>query len=59
MHYCTHFGRENSNVTLIDIFRKLYAQWLKIIKMSHLSFSILAFFATFCPIESDLSGNTV
>ena len=27
--------------------------------MSHLSFSILAFSTNFCPIKSDLSGNTV
>ena len=27
--------------------------------MSHLNFSILAFFTNFCPIKSDLSGNTV
>ena len=31
-------------------------KWLK---MSHLDFSIEAFSTNFCPIESDLSGNTV
>ena len=28
-------------------------------KMSHLNFWTLAFFANFCPIKTDLSGNTV
>ena len=28
-------------------------------KMSHLTFSILAFSTNFCPIKSDLSGNTI
>ena len=28
-------------------------------KMSHLKFSILAFPTNFCPIKSDLSGNTI
>ena len=36
-----------------------YAQCLKIVKMSHLNFSILAFPIKFCLIKSDLSGNTV
>ena len=27
--------------------------------MSHLNFWILAFFNNFCPIKTDLSGNTV
>ena len=31
----------------------------KLLEMSHLSFSILAFSTNFCPIKSDLSGNTV
>ena len=31
----------------------------KLLKMSHLKFLILAFSANFCPITSDLSGNTV
>ena len=31
----------------------------KLLKMSHLNFWILAFSANFCPIKTDLSGNTV
>ena len=31
----------------------------KLLKMSHLKFSILAFSTNFCPINTDLSGNTV
>ena len=31
----------------------------KLLKMSHLNFWILAFSTNFCPIKSDLSGNTV
>ena len=37
---------------------RLHIVW-KSPKMSHLKFSILAFFANFCPIKIDLSGNTV
>ena len=33
------------------------SHYLKLLKMSHLKFSILAFFINFCPIKSDLSGN--
>ena len=36
----------------------LHIVW-KLLKMSHLNFSILAFSTNFCPIETDLSGNTV
>ena len=35
-----------------------YNVW-KLLKMSHLNFGILAFFANFWPIKTDLSGNTV
>ena len=31
----------------------------KLLKMSHLNFWILAFSTNFCPIKTDLSGNTV
>ena len=31
----------------------------KLLKMSHFNFSIMAFSTTFCPIKTDLSGNTV
>ena len=31
----------------------------KLLKMSHYTFWVLAFFTNFCSIESDLSGNTV
>ena len=31
----------------------------KLLKMSHLNFLILAFATNFCPIKTDLSGNTV
>ena len=31
----------------------------KLLKMSHLNFGILAFSTNFCPIKTDLSGNTV
>ena len=31
----------------------------KLLKMSHLKFWILAFSTNFCPIKTDLSGNTV
>ena len=37
---------------------KVHSVW-KLLKMSHLNFSILASFTNFCPIKSDLSGNTV
>ena len=36
----------------------LHIVWTSL-KMSHLNFSILAFSTTFCPIKTDLSGNTV
>ena len=36
----------------------LHSVW-KSTKMSHLNFSILAFFTNFCPIKKCLSGNTV
>ena len=36
----------------------LHSVW-KSPKMSHLNFSILAFSTNFCPIKTDLSGNTV
>ena len=35
------------------------SQCLKIPKMSHMYFSILTFSTKFCPIKSDMSGNTV
>ena len=38
--------------------QKLKNVW-KLLKMSHLNFWILAFSANFCPIKTDLSGNTV
>ena len=31
----------------------------KLLKMSHLKFSILASSTNFCPIKTDLSGNTI
>ena len=31
----------------------------KLFKMSHLNFLILSFSTNFCPIKSDLAGNTV
>ena len=37
---------------------QLHIVW-KLLKMSHLNFIILAFSTNFCPIKTDLSGNTV
>ena len=37
---------------------RLHIVW-KLLKMSHLNFLILAFSTNFCPIKTDLSGNTV
>ena len=36
----------------------IHSVW-KLLKMSHLNFSVLAFSTNFCPIKSYLSGNTV
>ena len=56
---------ETSKKCLIFIFLKLpISFWCwqyvwKLLKMSHLNFSMLAFSTNFCLIKSDLSGNTV
>ena len=42
----------------IEMFYLLQIVW-KLLKMSHLKFRILAFSTNFCPIKTDLSGNTV
>ena len=39
--------------------RKVIHSVWKLPKMSHLNFLILAFSANFCPLKTDLSGNTV
>ena len=38
---------------------QFYFSDVKLLKMSHFKFSILAFSTNFCPIKVDLSGNTV
>ena len=42
----------------VSDFSALHSVW-KSPKMSHLNFSILAFSTIFCPIKTDLSGNSV
>ena len=44
--------------TFSTIFDPFHSVW-KSPKMSHLNFSILAFSTNFCPIKTDLSGNSV
>ena len=44
--------------TFISLLEPPHIVW-KLLKMSHLNFLILAILANFCPIKSDLSGNTV
>ena len=46
------------NLIINLVFNIEHIVW-KILKMSHLNFSILAFSINFCPIKIDLSGNTV
>ena len=50
----------NSSVFTIWNWRlkQVHIVW-KLLKISHLNFSILAFSTIFCPIKTDLSGNTV
>ena len=42
----------------LQYFEDMHNVW-KLLKMSHLNCWILAFSTNFCPIKSDLSGNTV
>ena len=42
----------------LQYFEDMHIVW-KLLKMSHLNCWILAFSTNFCPIKSDLSGNTV
>ena len=51
----TSFLRHNQFLILLQ---HLHIVW-KLLKMSHLIFLILAFLTNFCPIKTDLSGNTV
>ena len=52
------YGQNWTKLTKLDILIDLHIVW-KILKMSHLNFWILAFSPNFCPIKTDLSGNTV
>ena len=52
---------KRSHFTSLQFLRHLkskHSVW-KILKMSHLNFSIVAFSTNFCPIKTDLFGNTV
>ena len=45
-------------ISVIVEFHSTHNVW-KLLKMSHSNFLILAFSTNFCPIKTDLSGNTV
>jgi len=46
-----------NNSNTFSIFSNIHIVW-KLLKMSHLNFWNLAFSTNFCPIKTDLSGNT-
>ena len=58
MDYFWSFFRYIVFLKLTGRIDRCHIVW-KCLKMSHLNFSILPFSTNFCPIKSDLSGNTV
>ena len=51
-------GGINASVEGDLTFKRAHIVW-KLLKMSHFNFWIWAFSTNFCPIKTDLSGNTV
>ena len=49
----TYYSKQLWNVAKVD-----HVVW-KLLRMSHLNFGILAFSTNFCPIKTDMSGNTI
>ena len=49
---------KNGIVLFLKVSQVFHSVW-KLLKMSHLNISILAFSTNLCPIKLDLSGNTV